>query len=142
MTLGLYTKPAFIILTIFAIYLVGTSILDHFKIIDFYADTPYLEFFGGLFLLVFPTLILIVAVRQFLSNPGFQNEIKYTFSEDGVKVQGHTFKAEFMWAHIIKQKELGKFLILYHSKQMGNYIDKTKLTADQMRFIKSKVRGK
>ena len=142
MFLGLYRKPVFILLTIFGIYLIGTSILDHFKIIDFYTDTPYLEIFGGLFLLLFPTLIVIIAVRQFLSNPGFQNEIKYTFSEDGVKVQGLTFKGEFLWAHIIKQKEINRFLILYHSEKMGNFIDKTKLTAEQIQFIKSKIKEK
>jgi hypothetical protein len=59
-----------------------------------------------------------------------------------VKVQGLTFRGEFLWAHIIKQKEINKYLILYHSKKMGNFIDKTRLTADQLQFIKSKVRGK
>ncbi len=98
MFFGLYRKPVFIFLTICGICMLGTSILDHFKIIDFYPDTPYLEIFGGLFLLLLPTLIVMIAVRQFLSNPGFQNEIKYTFSEGGVKrVQGLTFKGEFLW---------------------------------------------
>ena len=55
-------------------------------------------------------------------------------------VQGLTFKGEFVWAHIIKQKEIGNFLILYHSKKMGNFINKTKLTSDQLQFIKTKVR--
>ena len=57
-------------------------------------------------------------------------------------VQGITFKVEFLWAHIIKQRELNKFLILYHGKKMGNFIDKTKLTYDQVKFIKSKVKRK
>ena len=82
-----------------------------------------------------------MAVRQFLSNPNL-HEIKYTFGESGMTVQGPTFKGEFLWAHIIKQKEIYKCLILYHNKRMGNFIDKTKLTADQIQFIKSKVRRK
>ena len=56
-----------------------------------------------------------------------------------MKVEGKTFKGEFLWTHIIKQKETGKFLILYHTKRMGNFVDKTKLTPEQLQFIKSKV---
>lgn len=57
-------------------------------------------------------------------------------------IQGFTFKGEFEWAHIIKREEIKNFLILYHSKKMGNFIDKTKLTSEQLQFIKSKVRAK
>lgn len=141
MFLGLYRKPPFIVATIVGLYLIVTVILDHFNIIKFYSETPYFEFISGLFLLVLPILIIIIAVRQLLSNPNCQ-EIKYTFSDNAMTVQGPTFKGEFLWAHIIRQKEINKFLILYHSKKMGNFIDKTKLTADQIQFIKSKVRGK
>jgi hypothetical protein len=141
MFIGLYRKPGFIVAAIFGCYLVVSVILDHFKIIKFYSDTPYFEFYSGLFILLGPSLIVIMAVRQFRSNPNL-HEIRYTFSENGIAVQGLTFKAEFLWAHIIKQKGIYKFLILYHSKRTGNFIDKTKLTADQIQFIKSKVRQK
>jgi hypothetical protein len=139
MFLGLYKKPAFILATLLGLYLVSTILLDYFKLIDYYTDTPLYEIICGAFLLLAPTLIVIIAVRQFTSNPSFQNDIKYTFSETGVATQGLTFKSEFSWTHITKQKELSKFLILYHSKKFGNYIDKTKLTVDQLNFIKSKV---
>jgi hypothetical protein len=60
----------------------------------------------------------------------------------GVAIKGLTFNSDFLWSHIIKQKESGKFLILYHSKKLGNFIDKTKLTQEQLAFIKSRVRKK
>src|SRR6202000_76498 len=88
MFLGLYRKPGIIIATIYGFFLIVTIILDHFKIIDFYSDRPYFEFFCGLLLLLGPALIVIIAVRQFLSNPVFQNEIQYIFSENSLKVQG------------------------------------------------------
>jgi hypothetical protein len=138
MFLGLYRKTGFIVATIGGCCLMVTIILDHFNIMKFYSDTPYFEFCCALFILLAPTLIVIIAVRQFLSNPNL-NEIEYTFSENGIRIQGLTFKGEFLWAHIIKQKELSKFLILYHSKKMGNFVDKTKLTTDQVQFIKSKI---
>lgn len=139
MFLGLYKKPGFIIATILGLYLVTTVIIDYFKIGSFYTGTPYFDIIFGLFLLFSPTLIVIISVRQFISNPSFQNDIKYTFSEIGIKVQGLTFKGEFVWAYIIKQKEIGNFLILYQSKKAGNIIDKSKLTLNQLQFIKSKV---
>ena len=137
--IGFYKKPGFILVTILGLYLFTTVILDHFKIINYYSDTPYFELFFGLFLLLGPTLITAIAVRQFISNPSFRDDIKYTFGEKGMAVEGITFKSKFLWAHIIKQKEISNFLILYHTKKMGNFIDKTKLTAEQIQFIKSKV---
>jgi hypothetical protein len=139
MLIGLYKKPVFILTTVYGLYLLVTVILDHFKVITYYSEIPYLELFGGLFLLFAPVIITLMVVRQFTSNPNFQNSIKYTFNNNKMTVEGHTFKGEFLWAHIIKQKEISKFLILYHSKRMGNFIDKTKLTAEQLQFIKAKV---
>lgn len=142
MFLGLYKMPGFILATFLGLYFIVTVILNYFNIISFYTDTPYFEIWCGLFFLLSPALIVIISVRQFLSNPSFANEITYTFSENGMRVQGLTFKGEFVWAHIIKQKEIANFLILYHSKKAGNFIDKTKLTLDQMQFIKTKVGSK
>jgi hypothetical protein len=139
MWIGLYKKPAFILSALLGLYFIATIILNYFNVINYYSDTPYFEIFCGLFLLLAPTLIVIISVRQFLSNPSFQNDIKYTFGDNGMTVEGLTFKGEFLWTHIIRQKEINNFLILYHSKKMGNFIDKTKLTIDQLQFIKSKV---
>jgi hypothetical protein len=86
-----------------------------------------------------PILITFIAVRQFISNPSFRHKIKYTFSDNGITIEGSTFKGEFLWAHIIKLKEISNFLILYHSKKMGNFIDKTMLTNAQLQFIKTKA---
>ena len=142
MFLGLYKKPVFILVTFVGLYFLVTVVLDYLQVIDYYSDTPVFEICCGLFLLLVPTLIVILSVKQFLSNPSFQNDINYTFSNNGVAVNSLTFKSEFLWEHIIKQKELGKFLILYHSKKFGNYVDKTKLTTEQLIFIKSNVNKK
>jgi len=139
MLFGLYKKPGFIIVTIVGLFLLVTSILNYLKITDYYTNTPIIDFLLGLLFLFSPALFTLIAVRQFNSNPNFQYNIKYTFSETEMKVEGKTFKGEFLWTHIIKQKEIGKFLVLYHSKRMGNFVDKTKLTTQQLQFIKLKV---
>lgn len=138
MLIGLYKKPIFIISTLFGIYYLIGLANDWFTPMGYHNEI-YFELVIALFLLLAPVLISFIAVRQFNSNPSFRKEIKYTFSENGMLVEGVTFKAEFLWTHIIKQKEISNFIILYHTKKMGNFIDKTKLTLEQLNFIKSKV---
>ncbi len=142
MFVGLYKKPAFILATFLGLYMITTVIFDYLKLIDFYDEAPFFEIICGTFLLLAPSLIVVISVRQFLSNPNFQNDIKYTFDNNGISLQGLTFSSEFLWTHIIKQKELDKFLILYHTKKFGYFIDKTKLTTEQLDFIKPKIKQK
>ena len=136
---GLYKKPGFILANVLGIYFLATVILDNLGIIKWHSEIPTFEISCGAFLLLAPTLIAIISVRQFNSNLSFKNNITYTFTDNAVFCQGLTFKSEFLWTHIIKQKEIGKFLILYQTKKFGSFIDKTKLTTEQMEFIKSKV---
>lgn len=142
MYVGLYKKPVFILATLLGIYLETTVFLDYFKVIDYYTETPIYDIAIGTFLLLAPSLIVLISIRQFTSNPSFQNDMTYTFGDRGVAIKGLTFNSDFLWSHIIKHKELSKFLILYHSKKFGNFIDKTKLTEEQLEFIKSRVRKK
>jgi len=142
MFIGLYKKPAFILCAVVGLYLLTTVFLDYLGVINYYDTKPLFEISGGAFLVLAPTLIVIISVRQFKSNPSFQNDIAYTFNDDGMAVQGITFKSEVSWRHIIKQKEIAGFLILYHTKRFGNFIDKSKLSEDQLLFIKTKITGK
>lgn len=139
MFIGLYKKPKFIICSIVGLYLLITVLLNYLNVINYYAGIPLFEIIGGLFLLLVPSLIVLMAVSQFKSNTNFQNDITYSFSEDGILIQGTTFKSEISWIHIIKQKEISKFLVLYHTKKFGNFIDKSKLTKEQLLFIKLKT---
>jgi hypothetical protein len=141
MLLGLYKKPIFIIASLFGIYYLSGLSNEWFTPMS-YNNEVYFIFFIGLFLLLSPLIITMIAAKQFYSNPSFRTDIKYTFGKNGMIVEGVTFKGEFAWTHIIKQKEISNFLILYHTNKMGNFIDKTKLTLDQLNFIKSKVNKK
>jgi hypothetical protein len=132
---ALYRKPGIVFTSILGVII----ILGGLKIIPFYSDASYLEIFIGLYFLLLPTIILLRYLKQFRSTPSLQGEIIYTFNEGGYIVQGLAFKAELQWVYIRKLQEINKFLILYHTEAAGNYIDKTKLTSEQLQFIKSKV---
>lgn len=140
--IGFYTRPVIIFLTLLGLYFTVTSVLDILNIAEFYSNTPFFELIYGIFILLVPTLSIFFAVRHLKSNPSFQKDITYTFGENGVIVQGATMRGEYMWEYLIKRKEIGKFLILYNSRKLGNFIDKTKLTAEQLEFIRSKVNQK
>ena len=124
--LGLYRKPAFILIQLFAIYLL-------------ICDNSYIL---GIFFILSPVIITLIAVNQYKFNVNFKSSIKYTFCENGMNVEAPTCKSEFTWTHIIKHKQISNFLILYHSNRMGNFIDITKLSAEQLKFIKDKVAEK
>lgn len=142
MLVGLYKKPVFILGILLGLYLLTMILLDYLGIVDYYNDKSLLTITFGLFLLAAPALLALIAVRQFTSNPNFQHDAVYTFGDGGVTIKCLTFKSELLWTHIIKQKEMGKFLVLYHTKRAGNFIDKTKLTLDQLNFIKAKIAHK
>lgn len=139
MFIGLYKKPGFIIGTVVGLCLLITTLFDYFNVIDIYTFSPLTDGILGLFLLSVPSLIVLLSVYQVKSNPNLLNDMTYTFTDTGMTVTGMTFKSEFSWEHIIKQKEIGQYLVLYHTKNHGNFIDKTKLTPEQVLFIKSKI---
>lgn len=138
---GLYKKPSIIFAQILGLYFISTIILDHYNIINWYSGTPYWEIGLGLFLLLAPILILFISIVQFNSNPANKEAILYTFSNQGVEIKGNSYLSKLDWIYFMKQKEIGQYLILYHSKKFGSYIDKTMLTDAQIEFIKFKING-
>jgi len=142
MFIGLYKKPGFIIGTIVGLYLLITALFDYFNVINIYTYSPFVDGVLGFFLLFAPSLIVLLSVNQIKSNPSLLNDMTYAFSDTGFAVTGMTFKSEFSWEHIIKQKEVRQFLVLYHTKRFGNFIDKSKLSPEQLLFIKTKVTKK
>lgn len=137
----LYRKPVFIVASFLGIYLVSTSFFDSSGVVNFNSYQPF-ELVCGIFLLLAPTLIALLSIRQFTSNSALRNDITYSFSATGLTIQGSTFVNKFLWSHFIKQKELGKFLILYSHNKFGHLIDKTLLTSEQIKFIKQSVEQK
>ncbi len=133
---ALYRKPGIVFTSILGVII----ILGGLKIIPFYSEASYLEIFIGLYFLLLPTIIVLRSLKQFRTTPSLQDEILYTFNESGFIVQGPAFRAELQWVFIRKLQDVNKFLILHHTEGAGNYIDKTKLTREQLQFIKSKVK--
>ena len=136
---GLYSKPLSIISAAIGIFLLSSVALNAVGAIYIYPSTPYFQLFLGLFALFYPPLVVLISLRRFKSNPSYLNDMIYTFREDGFAVSAQTFKADYKWGQINKEKEIKNYLILYKLPKFGHIIDKTKLTAAQLQFIKAKV---
>jgi hypothetical protein len=132
---GLYRRPATIIMGILGVMI----LLLGLRIIPFFDDISYIEIIIVLYLLLLPAITVLRFLYLTRSNPRSLDERTYTFGESGFKVLAPTCTSEFQWVHIIKKREIDKFLILYQSKHSGYFIDKTKLTSEQLEFIRSKV---
>lgn len=138
--IAFYRKPTFLIVTIFGFFCICAGIFAGYDVVPFDTGLAGAGIYLGCLFVLFPTLMVLIGVRQFRSNPVFRHDITFSFGETGFKVQGITFTSEFQWAHIIKRREIGHYLVLYHTKRMGNFIDKRALTTEQLQFIKSKVK--
>jgi len=136
-----YKRPVTIISTIIGVFAILFSILDLLHVVNCYDNPPYLQLFCGTFLILLPLFATYAVIKRFRSNPLFSGHLSYTFGESGYKLEGETFKSEFSWTNVIYLSETGKFLILHHSKISGHFVDKTKLTPEQMFFLRSKVRS-
>lgn len=137
-----YRRPPFIMIGIFGLAMFVSGLLEVAGLISFHRSSVYSALFGGLFVVLIPLLLAWLTSVQLKSNPAMLKDMKYTFREDGYSVAGDTFSTDISWRHIIRQRESGKYIILYHNSNLGNFIDKTKMTAEQLAFVKGKVAGK
>lgn len=142
MFIGLYKKPIYILMTLLGIAIATMILLDHFEIADFYSETPWLEMGLCLFLFIAPSLVVLLSLKQMKANSNFLNDMTFTFTDTGYSVEATTFNSNILWSHILKEKEIGQYLILYHTKKFGNFIDKGKLTPEQLAFIKASINKK
>jgi hypothetical protein len=137
---GLYKKPVFILLSIWGLYAVVASFFTSISFFKPEADNPYPGLVPGILLLFLPLLLVLISLSQFNSDRKYRDSIKYTFDEKGMTSEGKTFKSEYAWDHFIKQKDVGKYLVIYHTKKTASFLDKSKLTQEQLEFIKGKVK--
>jgi len=85
------------------------------------------------------TIITFILSAKFNAIPSMKHEIVYTFSEDLIVIKASTCDSTMQWSHFIKVRETKKFLLLLATKRTASLVDKTKLTQEQIQFIKSKI---
>ena len=134
---ALYRKPYTVIVTLLGISIILVAYLE-FSGRFYYMGLPWLDLGLGLFLILTPTLTVVMAVKRFASSPDLCNNISYTFGEDNIITRARTCDATLTWEHIIKVKETKQLLLLFSAKKAAYFIKKDQLTSAQIAFIKSK----
>jgi uncharacterized membrane protein len=137
-----YRNPVIIFVTLVGLFLLVTPVLKIFGLVIYDSKTPYTDLITGLFLILTPIVAVLIIAKGHSSSPSMQHEVTYTFGEEGVFAKGLTFESNLKWAHIIKTKEIKKYLLLYSSTKLVNFIAKDKLSEEEIQFIKSKVKKK
>jgi len=130
----IYRKPMSIFITILGILLLGFVAFTYDN-----NASPGTSLMLCIFLLLLPVLLVYSSVRTYYSNPALLHEVKYTFDEHSIEAKGITFESKVLWAQFIKTEETKKYLLLFHSKKSAVFLDKNKLTQEQLHFIKSKI---
>lgn len=133
----IYRKPYYLILTSIGIILIAMMVLQKAHVANFHFGIEML--FYGFVLLGIPLVNILMARKIYSSSESLNNEIKFTFREEGIAVRAATYEGFLRWEDIMKSKEVGGFLLLYSSKKSANFIRKDSLSKEQIDFIKSKI---
>ena len=97
--------------------------------------------FGGFLVMVSslgfmrPMLWQMWHERGLRKHPAYETEVRYVFSDSGVKMTGKAGKADVPWVNIFQIKPTCKGLLIYTDKKHFMWIPKTDFKDGQMQEI-------
>lgn len=136
----MYKRLSYLLISVCGLLLVVSEALQYFQIYSIYDNSFSLPYFllGCLFL-IYPSIIVLIMYRQFVSNPKLQHPIQYTFSEESILVKGTSFESKLDWSYITKYKEWSGYLLLYTNNKTAFFIKENLLNVEEKAFIKQKL---
>jgi hypothetical protein len=148
------TKPEFVSLSVrrtlaspiiifFAIVgLVGIvlGLLEALHIIQPIASVYSTLMMGFYFAIGFPIFNALLAARNYKYGVLSSREVTYTFSEEGLTLEGDGIESTLLfWQAIIRKQKVGKHLLLFTDRVSAFILPIDGLSAAQLDFIRSKV---
>jgi hypothetical protein len=122
-----------LMLLVTIIYLIGTASMLFGKDFNPWSDI----FLAFLFLVAIPISIYFSARSNYLSTKRLQEPIEYELSNESIRMTGESFNSELNWEQAYKIEELKNWFLIYQSKRTANFIDKKKLSAEQIQQLRS-----
>lgn len=120
-----YRKPIMIFLTIVGFTMLFFSILYLIGFNTLYENTPYFQIiFGFVIMMYLPFSIYLSSKRNFSTHKNLQEKIIYDFNDDKIKLIGETFNSEMDWMNVYKIIELKDWFLIYHNRQVANFVPK------------------
>ncbi|HEY4150875.1 MAG TPA: YcxB family protein [Chitinophagaceae bacterium] len=135
---ALYKKPWTMVITFGGLALLLVAELE-FSGRLYVQGMPWVDLGLAVFLILSPSLTVLLAKKRFASSLDLSNDFRFTFGEDAIVVNTKTCDATLKLEHIIKVKETRQFLLLFAGAKSAYFIKRDRLTKEQIEFIKSKV---
>jgi hypothetical protein len=97
-------------------------------------------FMGFYFAIAFPAFNALLAARNYKYGVLSSREITYTFSEEGLSLQGDGIESTLLfWQGIVRKQRVGKHLLLFTDRVSAFILPMDGLSEGQLDFIRSKV---
>lgn len=103
--------------------------------------TIYLLVAGIGFLTLLPALIYRKASMVYDSNPMVNQPVDYTFSEEGLRIQGKDLNAEVLWENVFLVAELRDAILMYYTSTIANPIPKRNFSEEELEALRQLVEG-
>jgi hypothetical protein len=117
-----------------------------------YTDAPFedkvrtiqtlLPVWAGVFSL--PILFVVAsyfsAVSRLRHNPNLRNELKYSFSDEGIATEGPTMRGSLTWSGLHRIEETRHAFLLFHDKTTAQVLPKRFFNAGEMDDFRDMIR--
>lgn len=137
-----YKQRMYQIITMMGVLLLILSIVRFFMPTMLSSKVQWFLFCFSIYcLILFPLIVWLRAKKIYKSNPGLQDAIHYTFSEDSVTIKGGDKTSVFDWKKFGKVQLTKSFLLMYNYNRAAYFIKLKDLTQEQIEFIKGKIQS-
>lgn len=79
-------------------------------------------YFVPIFLALFFCLIYYDASKNYRKTPRIQENIRYDFNEDALRITGESFRSELSWDKVYRISHERKWLFIWHNQQNAHVI--------------------
>ncbi len=104
------------------------------------------EDIGGVFMAlalisVMPILGYVQAKKNYTTNQTLSEKIHYDFTQADVVISGESFHSKLAWKNIYQVTETKEFIVIWQSKQVGNFIHKREFNSNNLKEFKELIRS-
>ena len=92
-------------------------------------------------ILLSPILTLVQTKKLYQTNRVFQEQLKYTLTNDSIHTKGKTFDSTQKWTGFYKIQETKSFFMLYQSERVATLLDKKMFSDNELNEFKQFIQS-
>ncbi len=134
------TSPIILFFTVIGLVGIILGLLEVAHIIPPIVSVYPTLFMGFYFAIAFPIFNALMAARNYKYGVLSSREVIYTFSEEGLTLEGDGIESTLLfWQAIVRKQRVGKHLLLFTDRVSAFILPIDGLNQTQLDFIRSKV---